>query len=373
MIVPFVDLKSQYHDIKDEVIPEIHNVLDSCSFILGPVVKNFEENFAAMHQTKYCLATSSGTDSLHLALMALGVGHGDEVIVPVNTFFATAEAVSLTGAKPVFVDCDANYYNIDPLKIERSITGRTKGIIPVHLYGQVADMDPIIEIANKYDLWIIEDAAQAHCAEYKNRRAGSIGLIGCFSYYPGKNLGAYGEAGGVTTNNEKLYEIMQKIRDHGSSKKYYHELIGHNYRMEGIQGAVLSVKLRYIEKWSDQRRANAALYTELLSDVPQIITPKELESGRHVYHLYVIQVPDRENLQTFLNDNGVSTGLHYPIPLHLQPAYTSLGYKRGDFETAELQMDKILSLPMYPELRSSQIQYVVEKIKEFYSGNYAAK
>lgn len=370
MIVPFVDLKTQYMNIKDEILPEIHNVLESCAYILGPNVEEFEGQFAKMHQAKYCLANSTGTDSLHLAMMALNVGAGDEVLVPVNTFFATAEAVSLTGANPVFIDCDPDYYNIDFSNIEAAITSRTKGIIAVHLYGQPANLEPIINIARKHNLWVIEDAAQAHCAEYKNRRVGSIGLIGCFSFYPGKNLGAYGEGGAVLTNDDQLYKKMKMIRDHGSSQKYHHELIGHNYRMEGIQGAVLSVKMRYIDQWTELRRKNAFLYSELLSDIPGLITPKEMESVRHVYHLYVVQIQKRNKLQVFLSEQGVSTGLHYPIPLHLQRAYEFLGYKKGDFPTAELQMDRILSLPMYPELSESQIRYVTEKIKEFYSGDY---
>ena len=369
MIVPFVDLKTQYQNIKDEINTEIQQVLDNCAYILGPKVVEFEKGFAEMHQAEYCLATSSGTDSLHLALMALGVSSGDEIIVPVNTFFATAEAVSITGAKPVFVDCDRKFYNIDAAKIEAAITSRTKGIIVVHLYGQPADVDPIFEIAKKHGLWVVEDAAQAHCAEYKGRRAGSMGLIGCFSFYPGKNLGAYGEAGAVTTNDEKLYGLMQKIREHGSSKKYYHDVIGHNYRMEGIQGAVLCVKIKYIEQWTEQRRSNAALYNKLLSNIPGIITPAEMEHVRHVYHLYVVQADERDKLQAFLNDNGISTGLHYPVPLHMQKAYESMGYKTGDFKTAELQMGRILSLPMYPELCLSDIHYVAEKVKEFYSVN----
>ncbi len=367
MKVPFVDLKTQYLSIKDEIKPEIEDVLESCAYILGPKVKKVEEVFAEMHHSKYCLGTSSGTDSLHLALLALDAGPGDEIIIPVNTFFATGEAVSLTGAKPVFVDCDSEYYNIDVSRIESSITDRTKGIIAVHLYGQPADLGPLMEVAEKNNLWVIEDAAQAHCAEYKQRRAGSLSSIGCFSFYPGKNLGAYGEARAVVTSDKDLYEKMGKIRDHGSSEKYHHELIGHNYRMEGIQGAVLSVKLRYIEQWTEQRRANAALYSKLLADISEVITPKEMKSARHVYHLYVIQVPKRNELQAFLSEQGIATGLHYPVPLHLQPAYKSLGYKRGDFETAESQMDRILSLPMYPELNSTQVQYVSEKIKEFYS------
>ncbi|MBI5056311.1 MAG: DegT/DnrJ/EryC1/StrS family aminotransferase [Nitrospirae bacterium] len=371
MIVPFVDLKMQYQNIKDEVNAEIHEVLESCAYILGPKVEEFEQQFAIMHQAKYCLANSTGTDSLHLAMMALEVGPGDEVLVPVNTFFATAEAVSLAGAKPVFVDCEADYYNIDAAKIEQAITNRTKGIIPVHLYGQSADMAMILQIAEKHKLWVVEDACQAHCAEYQNRRVGAMGIIGCFSFYPGKNLGAYGEGGAVLTNDEQLYEKMKKLRDHGSSKKYNHELVGHNYRMEGIQGAVLSVKLRYIEQWTEQRRKNAALYSNLLSDIPEVVVPKEMESVRHVYHLYVVQVPKRNELQNFLSQNGISTGLHYPVPLHLQQAYKSLGYKKGDFQIAETQMDKILSLPMYPELTSAQIQYVVSKIKEFYLTNHA--
>ncbi len=370
MRVPFVDLKTQYRAIRDEINTQIQEVLESCAFILGPKVEKFEEGFSGLHDADFCLATSSGTASLHLALMALEVGAGDEVLVPVNTFFATAEAVSLTGARPVFVDCEPRCYNIDTSLIEASITPRTKGIIAVHLYGQPADLDPIMEIAERHNLWVIEDAAQAHCAEYGNRRVGSIGIIGCFSFYPGKNLGAYGEAGAVITNSEKLYDIMRKMRDHGSSEKYHHELIGHNYRMEGIQGAVLSVKLRYIEQWTEQRRKNASLYSDLLSGIDGIVIPEEMDSARHVYHLYVVQASRRGELRDFLNSNGISTGLHYPVPLHLQGAYRHLGYEKGSFRTAEAQMDRILSLPMYPELSPSMIQYVAEKIREFYTGDH---
>lgn len=367
MKVNFVDLKIQYQSIKKEVDAAIQDVLDNTAFIMGERLKNFENNFAKAHQARYCLGTSSGTDSLHLALWTLGIGRGDEVLVPVNTFFATAEAVSLTGAKPVFVDNNPESYNIDVNKIEEKLTSKTKAIIPVHLYGQSADLDPILEIAQHYKLHVVEDCAQAHLETYKGKPVGTFGDIGCFSFYAGKNLAAYGEGGAVITNDEKLFNKMAKIRDHGSSKKYHHEFIGHNYRLEAIQAVILNVKLKYLESWNEMRRQNAKLYENYLANCEEVKLPKKMSYAKHVYHLFVIRAKYRDGLQRFLTENNIYTGLHYPIPIHLQKAYNFLGYKTGDFPIAEKYANEIISLPMYPELKEEEIKYVCEKIKEFYS------
>ncbi|MCC7429701.1 DegT/DnrJ/EryC1/StrS family aminotransferase [bacterium] len=365
MNIPFVDLKTQYHSIKDEIHEAMNDVLENTAFVLGKRVHDFEDGFAKLHNAKFCLGTSNGTTSLHLALWALGIKTGDEVILPVNTFFATAEAVAVVGAKPVLVDND-EFYNIDVTKIEEKITPKTKMIIPVHLYGQPANVGKIREIADKNGLLMIEDCAQVHCGEFEGKRVGTFGKVGCFSFYPGKNLGAYGEAGGVITNDEELRNKMQLLRDHGSKVRYVHEVFGHNYRMEGLQGAVLGVKLKYIEKWTEMRRKNAALYNKHLAGIPQLATPKEASFAKHVYHLYVVQVENREELIKFLNSKGISTGLHYPIPLHLQKAFECYNYKKGDFPGAEAESSKILSLPMFPELTEEQIIFVADTIKEFY-------
>jgi dTDP-4-amino-4,6-dideoxygalactose transaminase len=367
MNVNFVDLKAQYNIIKEEIDVAVKDVIDNTAFIMGPRLKNFEENFAKAHGVKYCLGTSSGTDSLHLALWVLGIGIGDEVIVPVNTFFATAEAVSLCGATPVFVDNDPISYNIDVNKIEESITPLTKAIIPVHLYGQSVDMNQIQSISKKHNLFIVEDCAQSHLEKYNDKPTGSIGDIGCFSFYAGKNLGAYGEGGAVTTNNEELYNKMAIIRDHGSSKKYHHDVIGHNYRLEGIQAAILNVKLKYLNEWNEKRRKNATLYAEYLIDVNQVVTPVISNFAEHVFHLYVIRAKKRDELMAYLQDNNIYCGLHYPIPLHMQKAYLGLGYNKGDFPIAEQYANEIISLPMYPELPEEHIKYVCEKIRAFYN------
>jgi len=376
MQVPFLDLKTQYKQIKSEIDEAIAEVLESTSFVLGKPVQEFESEFARMHNVKHCVGLSSGTDGNHITLWALGIGPGDEVIVPVNTFIATAWGATLCGAKPVFVDCHPESYNIDPEKVENAITARTKAIVAVHLYGQPADMDPLKEIAERHKIYLVEDAAQAHLSEYKGQKVGGLGVAASFSFYPGKNLGAYGEAGAVTTNDDELAEKFRMIRDHGSVKKYTHVLFGHNYRMESIQGAVLKVKLKYLEKWTEERRRVASKYKELLSDLEEIKLPTEMPYARHVYHLFVIQVDSRsdrrqetrDKLQKFLNENGIGTGLHYPIPLHLQPCFKDLGYKKGDFPVAEQLAESGLSLPIYPELTDEQIGYVVEKIHEFFRG-----
>jgi dTDP-4-amino-4,6-dideoxygalactose transaminase len=412
MNIPLVDLKTQYQSIRLDIQREINEVLENAAYICGAKVKRFEEDFARLHNVRYCLGVSSGTDALHLAMWALAIGRGDEVIVPVNTYIATSETVSLTGAKPMFVDCDRDSYNINANLIEQVVTPRTKAIIPVHLYGQSADMEQILDIAQRHSLLVIEDAAQAHLAEYYPEKAGirneksevgnqksevsnrtsqirnsesdisnpqfpsrgegkkngikvgSMGTVGCFSFYPGKNLGAYGEAGAAVTNDEELYQKMLRLRQHGAVVKYCHDIEGHNYRMEEIQGAVLGVKLKHLGDWTEKRRKNATLYNEMLADVEDVITPKEMEYAKHVYHLYVVQVPERDRVQVALKDAGVETGIHYPIPLGEQPAYAHLGHKPEDFPVSHMLGRRILSLPMFPELSESQIEYVVGSLKK---------
>ena len=375
MEVPFLDLKAQYNSIKDEIDTAIQKVLDNTAFILGPSVSEFEKEFAKIHNVKYCLGTSSGTDGNHLALWSLGIESGDEVIIPANTFIATAWGATLCGAKPVFVDCHPKSYNIDPSKVERAITKKTKAIVAVHLYGQPADMDALKKITEEYKIHLVEDAAQAHLAKYRGKKVGGLSEVTSFSFYPGKNLGAYGEAGAVVTNNEDIFNKVKKLREHGQSKKYYHDSFGHNYRMEGIQGAVLNVKLKYIEKWTDDRRRVAQRYKDLLGNCEQIILPSEMPDHEHVYHLYVIKVNKgniqknheaRDGLQSYLQDKKISTGLHYPVPLHLQECFKYLDYKKGDFPETEMLAESGLSLPMYPELSDKQIEYVADSIKKFF-------
>lgn len=372
MQVPFLDLKVQYKSIKHEIDPAIQNIVDNTAFILGKAVSDFETAFAKEHNVKHCIGVSSGTDGNHLALWALGIKPGDEIIIPANTFIATAWGATLCGAMPVFVDCESDSYNIDPTKVEAAITKKTKAIVAVHLYGQPADLDPLKEIARKYKIFLVEDCAQSHFAEYKGKRIGGLSDTASFSFYPGKNLGAYGEGGAVTTNNDAVAYKVRMLRDHGAVQKYNHELLGHNYRMEGIQGAVLGVKLNHLDKWTEGRRRVAKKYNDLLKNLPAIILPKEMQYAKHVYHLFVIQVNDggsktRDGLAKYLNDNGVSTGLHYPIPLHLQPCFKDLGYRKGDFPVTEKLAECGLSLPMFPELNDEQISYVAEKIKNFFN------
>lgn len=364
--VPFLDLKAQYRSIKPEVDAAIMNVLEHAAFVAGPNVARFEEGFARLHHVPYCVGVNSGTSALHIVLMALDIGPGDEVIVPANTFFATAEAVSLTGARPVFVDCEETYYNLDPAQLEAAITPQTRAVIPVHLYGQPAEMAPIQAIAEKHRLHLVEDCAQAHLATYQGQSVGSFGVAGCFSFYPGKNLGAYGEAGAVVTRDEALYRKMMALREHGSSRKYYHHLVGHNYRMEGIQGAVLDVKLKYIADWTRRRQENAQWYRECLQAIPELILPAERADSTHVYHLYAVRVQRREELIQFLQAADIQTGIHYPVPCHLQEAYANLGHQAGDFPVAERCANSELSLPMFPELTREQIEYVSDAIRRFY-------
>jgi dTDP-4-amino-4,6-dideoxygalactose transaminase len=364
MLVPFVDLQAQYRSIKAEVDAGIARVLESAAFILGREVEAFEAAFAEYVGARFCVGVSNGTAAVQLALMACGVGEGSEVIVPANTFFASAEAVSTSNATPVFVDADPVSYNIDVSKIEAAVTDRTRAILPVHLYGQAADLDPVFEIAERHNLIVIEDAAQAHGARYKGRRVGALARAGCFSFYPGKNLGAYGEGGAVVTNDPEVARTLRLLRDHGSERKYRHEIVGYNFRLEGIQGAVLSVKLRHLDEWNALRRSTAARYGELLSG-SKLTLPRELPYAEHVYHLYVVQSEARDALQKKLAQAGVQTGIHYPVPIHLQPAYSSLGHEPGDFPEAERQAARVLSLPMFPELTEKQIMHVAETIREF--------
>jgi dTDP-4-amino-4,6-dideoxygalactose transaminase len=364
MKVPFLDLKAQYESIRDEVAVAIQQVLDRTAFAGGPFVAQFEKEFAVFCTTQHAIGVGSGTEALWLALLGLGVGPGDEVITTPNTFIATAEAISYCGAKPAFVDVDETTYNMDPAKLEAAITPKTKAVIPVHLFGQMADMDPIMEIARKRKLFVVEDASQAHGAEYKGRLAGSIGDAGCFSFYPGKNLGAYGEAGAVVTNNADLDRKIRMLRDHGQAKKYYHDLVGWNSRMDGFQGAILSVKLKYLPAWNEARRKNARQYTELLETVDGLVVPVESPQNRHVYHIYAVRAQGRDSLIGTLANRDIHCGIHYPIPLHLQEAYGSLGLGKGSFPIAEKTASEFVSLPMYPELSREQVDFAVKGIKE---------
>jgi dTDP-4-amino-4,6-dideoxygalactose transaminase len=363
-MVPFVDLKAQYHTIKPEIDQAIASVLESSQFVLGKEVASFEEEFARYSQAAFGIGVNSGTSALHLALLAARIGQGDEVITIPFTFVATIAAIRYTGARPVFVDIEPRSFTIDPEQIENAITAHTRAIMPVHLYGQMADMDAIMEIAGRHDLVVIEDAAQAHGAEYNGRRAGSIGDLGCFSFYPGKNLGAYGEGGLVITNNPDYTHTIRMLRDWGAEKKYHHELKGFNYRMEGIQGAILRVKLRYLETWTEARRAHARKYTLLLSG-NAVQTPDELPYARHVYHIYAVRTSQRQALQQFLQDKAIQSGIHYPYPVHLMPAHSDLGYKAGDFPNSEKAAQEVLSLPMFAELTDEQIHEVCAAIRQF--------
>ncbi|MGA7828358.1 MAG: DegT/DnrJ/EryC1/StrS family aminotransferase [Geobacteraceae bacterium] len=365
--VPFLDLQTQYRRIRNEITQAIQNVLDDSAYISGPYVENFEKEFAYFCSSPQAIGTSNGTSALWMSLLSLGVQPGDEVITTPNTFIATAEAISYSGAKPVFVDVSELNYTMDPVLLEKAITPKTKAVIPVHLFGQPADMDPIMEIARKHDLAVIEDACQAHGAEYRGRSAGTIGDLGCFSFYPGKNLGAYGEAGAVITGNHTLAEKIRQLRDHGQTRKYYHSVVGWNGRMDGIQGAVLSVKLKYLAKWNEARRKNAALYHRLLQDLDGIILPLEMDYAKHVYHIYAVRVKNRDALAAKLANSGINCMIHYPIPVHLQEAYHHLGLKKGSFPVSEKCMEEFLSLPMYPELTEEQIEYVAQELRNIFS------
>jgi dTDP-4-amino-4,6-dideoxygalactose transaminase len=362
-MIPLVDLRAQYHTIKTEIWEAIDRVLETSQFVLGSEVAAFEGEFADFCGARHGIAVNSGTSALHLALLAAGIGPGDEVITVPFTFVATVAAIVYTGARPVLVDIDPRSYTIDVTQIERAITRRTKAILPVHLYGHPADLDPIIEIARRHHLVVIEDAAQAHGAEYKGRRVGSIGDLACFSFYPGKNLGAYGEGGMVITNQSGYDRTIRMLRDWGQEHKYHHMLKGFNYRMEGLQGAILRVKLRYLEAWTEARRTHAALYDVLLAG-NNVQPPQAMAFARHVYHIYAIRTPERAALQQRLAGREIQSGVHYPFPVHLLPAYADLGYHSGNFPQAETMASEELSLPMYPELSKEAVHRVAAALME---------
>jgi dTDP-4-amino-4,6-dideoxygalactose transaminase len=364
--VPYLDLPAQIRSVRKELDAAIARTLDNCSFCLGPDVVQFEKDFAKFCGAQHCVAFNSGTSALHIALMLLNVGAGDEVITTPFTFVATSWAISYVGAKPVYVDVEDGTMNLDPKLIERAITPKTKAVMPVHLYGQPFDIDPILAICKKHKLPLVEDSAQAHAAKYKGKSIGTFGEISCFSFYPGKNLGAAGEGGALVTNNAEFAKRARSLREHGSTVRYYHDEVGFNYRMEGIQGAVLGVKLPHLQKWTDERRRVAHRYHELLKDTP-LQLPREAAYAESAYHLYVVRHPQRDKLKEHLDANGVGCALHYPLPLHLQKCYANLGHKAGDFPVAEKAARECLSLPIYPELNDAQIQRVAEVVKNFFA------
>jgi len=360
-LIPFIDLAAQYHELKTEIDAAVARVFENSQYILGPETEALEEEFAAYCDVRYAIGVNSGTSALHLALLAAGIGPGDEVITVPFTFFATVATIGYVGATPVLVDIDPRTLNIDVTKIEASITERTRAILPVHLYGQPADMDPILEIAARHKLIVIEDVAQAHGAEYRGRRAGSLGDLGCFSFYPSKNLGAAGEGGMVTTNNPEYARKIAMLRSWGEERRYYPVLKGYNYRLQGLQAAVLRVKLSRLEQWTEARRALAAAYDHLLEDV-DVQQPATIPDARHVYCLYTIQTARRDELQEKLHQAGIQTAVHYPLPIHLMPAYADARYKAGDFPAAEAAAQRVLSLPLYPQMKKEQVEEVARQI-----------
>ncbi len=362
MRIPFIDLNAQYAEIKKDLQASFDAIMKRGDFILGKEVVLFEKEFAGYSKRKFALGVNSGTDALFLGLLSLGIGKGDEVIVPAFTYIATAFAVTYTGARPVFVDISRDSYNIDTNKISAAITKRTKAIMPVHLYGQCADMAPILEIAKTHKLKVIEDAAQAHGALYKNRMAGSIGDIGCFSFYPTKNLGGFGDGGLILTDNPEIYKRLFKLRDYGRKTRYEHVNLGYNSRLDTLQAAVLSIKLKHLEKWNNMRRRNAKIYNAMLKPADNIITPEESGYARHVYHVYAVRVKDRDRVVNELRENKISAIVHYPVPLHLQEVFSGLGYKNGDFPVAEKIAHEVISLPMYPHLKERQIKFIADTL-----------
>lgn len=368
MKIPMLDLSEQYQTLREEIIKQLDEVMSSSRFILGDNVKKLENDVAKYTNTKYGIGVANGTDALHISLQACGIGYGDEVITTAFTFFATAGSIARIGAKPIFVDIDPITFNIDPTKIEAAITSKTKAIIPVHLYGQAANMDPIIALAKKYNLYIIEDAAQAIGATYKGRKVGELGDTCCFSFFPTKNLGAYGDGGMIVTSNDELADKMKVIRVHGSKPKYYHHVLGYNSRLDEMQAAIVNVKLPHLDEWSKLRREKASVYTELINkELKDIVTtPVEIDNCYHVYHQYTLRVPKRDELQKYLQEEGISTMVYYPLPLHLQPVFSDLGYQSGDLPETEKAAQEAISLPMFPELKREQQEYVVSKLKAFY-------
>ncbi len=366
--IPFLDLVAQHRDLNEEFVAAFRRALQSGGFVGGPEVAAFEREFAAFLGAPECVAVNSGTDALRFAYQAMGIKPGDEVITVPNTFVATTAALTQAGAAVRFVDVAENTLTLDPGALAAAITPRTVGIVPVHLYGQAADMDPILDVAIRHGLWVVEDAAQAHGAEYKRRRVGTLGALAAFSFYPGKNLGALGEAGATVGRDRARLETVRRLREHGQSRKYYHEIEGYNGRLDAIQAAFLRIKLRHLAPWNDQRRQAAAWYKDALRGIAEIVAPVEAPYARHVYHLFVVRADRRDALQAHLNALRIGTGLHYPLPLHLQNAYATLGLLRGAFPVTELAADQILSLPMFPGLTESQIGRVADGIRSFYRG-----
>jgi dTDP-4-amino-4,6-dideoxygalactose transaminase len=364
--VPMSDLRGSYNALSVEINQALLKAAASTNYILGPSVEEFERDFARFVGVKHCIALNSGTSALHLAMIAAGVGAGDEVITVPMTFIATAWGISYVGAKPVFVDIDPVTCTMDVGQVERRITSRTKAILPVHLYGQMADMTPLLEIGRKHGIPVIEDAAQAHGAAYHGNAAGSMGVSGCFSFYPGKNLGAFGEAGAVVINDDAIATRMRSLRDHGQRQRYHHDEIGFNYRMDGIQGAVLGIKLKHLSAWTDARRTLADRYAQRLDGLP-LTLPTEAAGRNHVWHLYVALHPDRDRIRQELQARNIQSGLHYPVPLHLQKAYAHLGHNRGDFPVAERVADQCLTLPLFPEMTTEQHDAVVESLRSVIS------
>ena len=361
--IPYFDLSAQYEKIRDEILAALDDVCRHSQFVLGDEVAQFEEEFAAYCTANSCVALNSGTSALHLALLAAGVGPGDEVITSPNTFFATAEAISYTGARPVLADVSPETANIDPRALQNAITDRTRAIVPVHLYGRPADLGAILDIGERHGLPIIEDACQAHGATYRGRRVGTFGFAAAFSFYPAKNLGAYGEGGALTTNDESVAQFARVMRDHGQASRYLHNAVGFNYRMDGFQGAVLRIKLQHLDEWTTKRRAIAQVYRELLART-MVDIPEDIPGSECVYHIFAVYVDDRDSVRSALAARGISTGIHYPIPVHLQKAYAGLGYERGDFPHAERACDRVLSMPLFPEMTIDQARYAGSALAE---------
>jgi dTDP-4-amino-4,6-dideoxygalactose transaminase len=362
--VPFLDLEAHHSPLRAEFDEAIRAVIDQNAFAGGPVVSEFEGEFAAFCDSRFAIGLGSGTEALWLSLLACGIGSGDEVITVPSTFMATAEAITYAGATPVFVDVDDRTYTMDPAQLEQALTPRTKAIVPVHLFGQAADMDPILAFGRQHGLYVVEDAAQAHGTLYKGQKAGSIGDLGCFSFYPGKNLGAFGEAGAVVTNDQRLDEKIRILRDHGQVRKYHHTMVGWNCRMDGIQAAVLRVKLRHLDHNNQSRRRHAKQYNHSLAELEELTTPYEAAYGQHVYHIYAVRVSGRDEVMRSLEEKGIGCGIHYPVPVHLQKAYRGLGHAPGAFPVSERTATEFLSLPMFPELTEKQIQLVTDAVKE---------
>lgn len=366
MTIPLVDLKAQYQSLKNEIDAAIQSVINKTAFVGGPHVQEFEIAFAEKYGVKHCISCANGTDAIYITLKALRIGPGDEVITVANSWISTSETISQAGARPIFVDIDPDYFHIDPHKIEEKISSKTKAVIPVHLFGQPASIVEIKAICEKHGLFLVEDCAQAHFATYKGLKVGTFGIAGTFSFYPGKNLGAYGDAGAIITNDEGVATRAKMFANHGSLRKHQHDIEGINSRLDGIQAAILSVKLKYIDEWNLARNKNALIYNRLLSGIDQIQTPKLRENSFHIFHLYVIRSEKRDELADFLKSKGIDTGIHYPIALPFMPAYSYLGHKPSDFPIAYKIQNGILSLPIFPELNDEQINYVASSIKEFF-------